>query len=257
MSEFINGPMEDVIDTDAQLGARALAFALDVRGLTAMDDLAAALQREIAPLGLTAVASGLVSGPKAASDNPFHFTNWPPDWVALYVAEEFLPIDPAARWARGSGQAMTWSDLIRAIPARDPGRKVIEAAARAGFTEGMAVPMRSGDNSLGLVSFGGSRDSLSPGEQSFLIMIARAAFEAGERIEHAGKIGRPAPILSAREIECIVLLVRGHSDRQIGKLLNLSAATVRFHLGNAREKFSAASRTHLAALAVAQGYVSL
>ena len=249
--------LADGIIEDVALGSKALAFAVDVRHMETMDEIASRVIRLMTPLGLTAVASGLVSGPKAVSGSPFHFTNWPEDWIARYMAEGFLLVDPLPRWARNSGLAQTWGDLIQRLPARDPGRKVIEAAALSGYTEGMVVPLRAADNSLGLVSFGGSRERLHPIEQEFLAVIARAAFDAAERIERRSDAARAAPILSAREIECLVLLTRGHSNRQIAKLLGLSEPTVRFHVTNARDKSGAASRTHLAALAVAQGYVTL
>lgn len=222
-----------------------------------MGELHAALLQLIAPLGLTMAVSGVVSGPKAASPNPFHFTNWPPALVAEYLAEDFLTTDPLPRWARNSGLALSWSDLIGRLSPRDPGRRAIETAARYGLTEGMAVPTRASDNSLGLVTFGGGSVVLTPARRVCLAMIARAAFEAADRIEHGDGAGRPAAILSEREVECIRLLVRGHSDRRIARLLGISEPTVRFHLGNAREKMDAASRTHLAALAISQGFVSL
>ncbi len=234
-----------------------MAFASKARSLGAMAELAAALQREIEPLGMTAAASGFVSGPRAASSKIFHFTNWPEDWRAHYMAEEFLPVDPLVRWARNCGTPIAWSELFRRLPPKDRGRHAIEAAARFGFTEGMAVPMRSADNSLGLVAFGGARGALRPSEQAFLALLAREAFESAERIDSDGDGGKAAPILGPREIECLTLLVRGHSDRQIGELLGINEATVRYHLGITREKFTALSRTHLAALAVAQGYVHL
>jgi LuxR family quorum sensing-dependent transcriptional regulator len=239
------------------LGLCAFTFAMEAGRLTVMEDLSQAVRQVIAPLGMTTAASGVVSGPKAATGNPFHFTHWPADWVSLYAAKDFLLADPVPRWARNSGQALTWSELFVILPKRDRGRRVIEAAAQFGLTEGMIVPMRSCDNSLGLISFGGARGPLVPAEQAFLTIVGRAAFAAADRIEHGGGRGRASPILSAREIECLVLLVHGHSDSEIGQLLGLSVRTVRFHLGNAREKFHATSRTHLAALAVAQGFVVL
>lgn len=238
-------------------GFEALRFAVAARGFTAMADLVAALHRAIARVGMTAAAGGVVSGPKAASPQPFYFADWPPSWLAHYLTQKFLLTDPIPRWARNSGRPLTWSELFEVLPARDPGRKVMAAAAHFGYREGMVVPMRAGDNSFGLVAFAGARDALTLIEQAFLATVARAAFEAAERIEQGGMTGRAAPILSAREIECLVLLVRGHSDRQIAQLLGISEPTVRFHLGNARDKSGAVSRTHLAALAVARGYVTM
>jgi DNA-binding CsgD family transcriptional regulator len=222
-----------------------------------MASLAGLVREAIAPLGMTAAASGLVSGSGATSANPFHFAEWPSDWAALYVAREFLLIDPIPRWARISGLAIPWSALFARLSSRDPGQAVVRAAADFGFNEGMAVPARAANNALGLVSFGGARGALDPVEQVTLAMVARTAFEAAERISGNSAITRPAAILTTREIECLVLLVRGHTDRQIAKLLGLSEATARFHLTNAREKSGAVSRTHLAALAVAQGWVAL
>jgi DNA-binding CsgD family transcriptional regulator len=206
---------------------------------------------------MTAAASGLVSGVKAGSANPFHFADWPKDWVAYYTDNKLMVIDPVLRWARNSGAPLTWSDLYCTLSPRDPGHRVFEASRRFGFSEGMVVPMRSSDNRLGVVSFGGPRGQISPADQALLAAVARCAFEAAERIETKGYVGRPAAILSAREIECLAILVRGHSDQQLAKLLGLSIPTVRFHLANARDKLGAKSRTHLAALAVAQGYVCL
>jgi len=221
-----------------------------------MPKLAAELQSLIAPLGMTAAASGFVSGPKALSGDPFHFTTWPDTWVKLYMENDFLLMDPLPRWARGSGRALAWSELIRILPPRDAGRRVIEAGAKFGYLDGMAIPMRGHDNSLGLITFGGPRPSIPPEEQAFLIIVGRAAFEAAERIDHRGDPGKAAPIMTEREIECLGLLVHGHSDRQIAKILGISETTVRFHIGNAREKTGAVSRTHMAALAVAQGFAT-
>lgn len=47
--------------------------------------------------------------------------------------------------------------------------------------------------------------------------------------------------------------MRGFTDEEIAERLEITHATVRFHLDGARRKAGARSRTHLAALAVALG----
>jgi DNA-binding CsgD family transcriptional regulator len=64
---------------------------------------------------------------------------------------------------------------------------------------------------------------------------------------------RLAPAFSPRETDCMARLVRGLTDQEIARDLNITHATVRFHLEGARRKAGARSRTHLAALAVALG----
>ncbi len=238
-----------------EFGNRILDFANRVRSVEVMDQLCSELLTEIIPFGLTVVASGMVSGKKAVSEQPFHYHNWPREWIEYYLSHDFLACDPIPRWARSSGRAVTWSDLSSSLPAKDRGRIVITSAVPFGFTEGIVIPARSLDNEVGVVSLGGARGPIGFAEQTFLTLISRMAFEAADRIEHGTDVPKIMPILTAREVECIELLVHGHSDHDIGKLLNMSGPTVRFHLNHAREKFGAISRTHLAALVVAQGYI--
>ena len=213
-----------------EFGRRAYDFAVEARETTTMTALVAALHVQIAPLGMDAAASGYVSGPRIASGNPFHFANWSVEWLVYYTAHDLMLIDPCVRWARNSGRATRWSGLFRTLPPDDPGHKAIAAAARHGYTEGMIVPTRSTDNFLGLVCFGGKRAALNRDEETFLTILARAAFDAAERIERAdGGGGRLAPVLTQREIECLALLVRGYSEKQIAEILGLSLPTVRYH----------------------------
>jgi LuxR family quorum-sensing system transcriptional regulator CciR len=238
------------------LGATALDFAVRSRDITTIPDLTAALRAIIEPLEITGAASGYISGPRAASLAPFHFTTWPEAWVKIYLESDFVLNDPLPRWARASGRALTWSELFALLPPRDEGLKVAEAAWAFGFTEGLLIPMRAEDNSLGLVAFATPRPFLSLAEQTCLTIIGRAAFEAAERIERAGTGGRIAPAMTEKEIGCLALLVQGHSDREIARILGVTEPTVRFHLANARDKTGAVSRTHMAALAVQFGYGS-
>lgn len=240
---------------DAALGSAAMAFMLQARDMTTVAAVAALLDEFIIPLNITAAASGYISGPRASSLQPFHFANWPAAWIEIYMGNEFLLDDPMPRWARASGRALSWGELLAILPPRDAGLKVVETGFAFGFAEGMVIPMRAEDNSLGLVVFGTHRPSLEAGEQVFLTMIGRAAFEAADRIEGGAK-GRVAPVMTEREIGCLALLVQGHSDREIARMLGVTEPTVRFHLTNAREKTGAVSRTHMAALAVQFGYGS-
>jgi LuxR family quorum-sensing system transcriptional regulator CciR len=244
--------MDDVIE----LGANAFRFAVAIGDLATLEALGAAFLELIAPLRLSAAACGLVSGPRAAA-KPLYFAAWPADWIAYYQANDLLLSDPVVRWARNSGRALTFGELPDLLPPRDPGRRVIAAAARFGFLEGLATPTRSVDNSLGLVTVAGARGPFNPYERAFLVIVSHAVFTAAERIDRNGAGGKPAPIVSRREIDCVNLLAHGHSDRQIGKLLGLTVRTVRYHLANAREKCQAGSRTHLAAIAISQGWVNL
>ena len=229
----------------------------DVDSAQSMDELAAKTVAIIKHFELSAVASGIVAGPKAATAERFHFACWPEGFLARYVSEDLQALDPIPRWARGAGTPATFTQIIQRLNPKDPGHKVIRVAREFGCMEGICVPMRAADGAIGLVSMVGDRRQFTATQFRDLVAIASLVFRTAERIDRSAEKAQLAPILTLREIEILPFLVHGHSDREIARLNGISEATVRFHLKNVRAKIGAVSRTHLAAKVVALGFVSL
>jgi DNA-binding NarL/FixJ family response regulator len=61
--------------------------------------------------------------------------------------------------------------------------------------------------------------------------------------------------LTAREAEILRLIAQGHTNNQIGELLNISVRTVEFHRGNLMDKLSLDSRVALVRYAAEHGMV--
>jgi len=68
---------------------------------------------------------------------------------------------------------------------------------------------------------------------------------------------RPAEPLTAREIELIRRLARGHTNEQIGEELHISEATVRTHVSHILGKLNLTNRTQAALYALREGLASL
>jgi DNA-binding CsgD family transcriptional regulator len=188
-----------IIERD--LSAKAFQFAEAVQNCDDMQALSEATQAAIRSVGMTAVASGLVSEPRIAQGHIFHFVNWPVGWLELYEAEGYGNKDPVPRWALMSGMPISWTELKKQLAPNDLGHEVYANASKWGFTEGFVTPARGLDGSIGLVSIGGNRDSLRPHEQLFLQCISVAAFLRAEQIAGFFKLlTDPAPLsLGARE----------------------------------------------------------
>ena len=204
-----------------------------------------------ARVGITTIASGMVTGPKSTSGDPFHFNTWPDAWMRLYQSKGWVEQDPVPRYAVVSGLPVTWSALMRDLPAGDPGHAIYRAAREHGFNEGFVTPVRTADGQLGLVSVGTGLTELPPAHCYFLQGICTAVLHRAESIrvgERGEERGWP-PSFSARERQCLALLVQGHTDREIATLLGISVSTARFHVDNARVKAGARSRVHLAGTA--------
>lgn len=74
--------------------------------------------------------------------------------------------------------------------------------------------------------------------------------------EEAGTAGVTTPArLTRREIQCLKWAAAGKTDAEIGELMAISLATVRFHITNAARKLGAAGRSQAISRASALGYV--
>ncbi|WP_157999401.1 response regulator transcription factor [Nitrospirillum viridazoti] len=62
--------------------------------------------------------------------------------------------------------------------------------------------------------------------------------------------------LTPREAECLRLLARGESSKQIAHTLGLSSRSVDAYLGRARKKLGARNSTHAAVIATTAGLLS-
>jgi DNA-binding CsgD family transcriptional regulator len=244
------------LPTAKELGEQVLAYVEDISRLRSCAELAAALKQAAEPLGLTGTSCGEVSGPRMANGNPFYFFDWAQDWVGLYTQEHFVATDPVPRWARVSTKPTTWQGLLQFLPPRDPAHRIFDACREFRITDGVIVPVKLGEVT-GVVSMGCDRDGFAPHERAFLEVVAAATMMRAVSI-----VAKPPPTqldqgVTKRELDCLALLVRGSSDRDIAAKLGISQTTVRFHLENARRKTGATSRTHLAALAVNLGLAQL
>ena len=87
-----------------------------------------------------------------------------------------------------------------------------------------------------------------------LLQIHQAGHPHGNH--HTAKSERPQ-LLSARECDVLALVVKGHINKEIADLLNISLATVVFHRNNISEKLQTRSIGRLTIYAVLNNIVSL
>lgn len=225
----------DLVEICAQLRACAL-----------IDELAALFAMLVAQIGMTASASGMLTGPRALGGNPIHFRNWDPAWLALYEARGFLSVDPLIRWPIVSGEPAAWSDIYARFRPGDPGHEVLKAARAFGYREGYVTPVRTRAGSLGLVSVGGDRRTgFTAAERLFLETSSTTLLRHAEALLAPEEPVAPG-FLTPREQECLALVRMGLTDAEIARVLSLSQSTVRGHVDQARIKLGARNRTQLA-----------
>ena len=117
-----------------------------------------------------------------------------------------------------------------------------------------------------LVELGASAYLLKSSSTDHLIATVRAAVfdPKGEHVVVGmppsmleGGRGGDAGVLSARELEVILLAARGLSNRLISQRLHLSEATVKRHLANIYPKIGVSSRGEAARKALAENWITI
>lgn len=112
--------------------------------------------------------------------------------------------------------------------------------------------------------------ALRAGAQAYLLKghVHRELLET-IRTVHAGRKRIPSDIatqlaenmtqdeLSFREIEVLVLIAAGNSNRQIGEQLSIGEATVKSHVTNILAKLSANDRAHAVTIGLKRGIIAL
>ncbi|BCS34929.1 DNA-binding response regulator [Luteitalea sp. TBR-22] len=145
---------------------------------------------------------------------------------------------------------MSGPETIAAIRQRDPGARVlvlssfdseedIHRALQAGARGYLLKDMRRADLLEAIRAVAGGGDAVP----------AEIAARMQARLGHAP--------LSPREIEVLRLVVRGLTNREIGKVLDISEHTVKIHVRSIIGKLEANDRTHAVTTALQQGIIHL
>jgi DNA-binding CsgD family transcriptional regulator len=122
--------------------------------------------------------------------------------------------------------------------------------------DAVVTPIRDQERLSGTAFFGGREIKDSPVARSSLMVVAHAAFNRIAALMESG----PSVVtvgLSAREVDCLQLLARGHEDQATASRLGISRRTVRFHIDHAKRKLGVSSRVHAVAAAIGRGLITL
>lgn len=167
--------------------------------------------------------------------------------------------DPIIRGCIFADSAFLWSDLHAIMDLDRKDQASFEFGLREGLNEGITVPyVRLGD-CMGSCTFAGMRrPQLAQRYLGPTQMIGIFAFQAARRL-----LARPEPIPASRLLlhprprDCVVLVGRGYSNKEIARALGLAPRTVDGYLTEARQLFGAHDRTELVVSAVLAGEVGL
>ena len=217
-------------------------------------ELAAVLDEAMPRLGLDYYALvhhvDLARPPEGA----VHLDNYPPDWRRRFVAQRYYAHDPVHIACRRGAHTFLWRDLPRLVTLGRAQQAMLEAGRAAGLADGLTVPVHLPGDLPGSCTFV-ARDrevpaDLAPSAQFFGLY----AFEAARRL--ARRQGPGCPVLTARQLDCLVLVARGKTDAESAMILGISRETVHEHVEEAKARLEVATRTQLVARGLYHGLIT-
>jgi LuxR family quorum-sensing system transcriptional regulator CciR len=181
-------------------------------------------------------------------------SDFPDDWVIQLAATKRLADDPVLLASQRSVAPFGWNQLDELLAMNQRQRAYMQRAAAAGLTNGFTVPLHAPGEASGLVSFvtSGSRE-LPQTSLAAAHHLACFAFEAARRLHRSDR--GPAPALTQRQLDCLVLVARGKSNWVAGQLLGLSGQTVHKYVEAAKTRYGVATRTELVVRALHDGQI--
>jgi len=188
-------------------------------------------------------------------ENSVLVTNWPSEFMELFIRKQYIDHAPVARRCRRSPWPFEWrtSDFDH-----DPDPRVVEVMRRAAdfrISHGFAIPIHGPKGLEASVGLSGAAVELTPQTRPVIHLIALYAFE------RARSLARPLLVakqpLTAREREVLAWAAVGKSAWETAEILHITKRTVDEHTQTAFRKLGAVNRTHAVAIALREGIISI
>ena len=190
---------------------------------------------------------------KKFAPTPLHDFNisYPEEWIELYKKEKLLRKDPIGQICMTGQGTYFWEDVYQKIPPPKSFLDLKEGAFKLyhGYTHVAAK-----DSQWSIFSLAGDRIEYTPRTLHLINKIAPYFHEA---LVHIQQKEQQLPQLTKRERQVLQEVAVGKTSWDVSCILNISEATVKFHLQNVMRKFGVHNRSHAIALAVKQRQIEL
>lgn len=178
-------------------------------------------------------------------------------WQQIYIAENYLRIDPVVQGCFQRFHPVDWKRLDWSSKAA---REFLRVSAEHGVgNQGFSVPIRGPKGQFALFTVNDTCDDdawarFTQEHRRELILIAHYFNEKALEFE-PDRQPEQQQALSPREVDAMTLLAIGYSRAQVANSLSISEHTLRVYIESARYKLGALNTTHAVARAMSRGLI--
>lgn len=175
-------------------------------------------------------------------------------WRSQYESQGYLGVDPVVRHGLVSDTPIIWSnDVFR--DAAD----LWEDANAHGLSHGIGQARRLGNGTVGMLNISRGADKISPLEARKLsldlAMMTEMLLVTEARAATLRQIPESLARLNLREKEVLQWTADGKTSSEIAQILNISTATVNFHINKSLGKLNAVNKTQAVVKAMVLGLI--
>ncbi len=209
-------------------------------------------------LGFEFVAYGVLSGADKVlateGSTSSVILNYPLDWQKHYFDKNYYLVDPIVTRAPYLHAPCSWDDMKIGGMAE---AKFFHEATEAGLRSGISVPLHGPLGHVAVVSFASSMRQTYMRDVVPSLHAIAARFDVIQTLlSEKRKGGYAAPLLTARQCECLKWVAQGKSSWDISHILCISENTVNFHLKGVLQKLETSSRVVAVVKALRLGLIA-
>nr|WP_298722228.1 LuxR family transcriptional regulator [uncultured Steroidobacter sp.] len=227
-------------------------------------ELAATFERAVQQIGFRHFACCSHVNPRRPPQRAVVVHNYPREWERSYAERNLHEYDPVFLRAEKEALPFHWDapDFRAGLTASQ--EKIIEEAESVGIAHGYTVPIHlpraagALHASCSLVPETRAIDTRAYRAVQLMSMYlyVSVGYQKDMRAARAASL-ESAPVLSARERQCLELAAYGKSDWEISQLLGISEHTVHKHVETAKRRLGVSTRVQAIVWAAQRLEISL
>ena len=219
------------------------------------EDGSVALQGLVKEYGLSHATYLGVNIPSLTERSLYYVSTYSDQWCDHYVKSDYVKIDPVIKSGLSGILPLDWRDLESKTP---PLKGFFGEAKEHGVgANGLSFPIRGAHGETALFSINSNvtgkdweslkRECVRDFQIFGYHLHTRILENEGVKFDNAN--------LSPREIECLKWAAAGKTSWETGAVMNITEATVKFFIENARTKLGAVNKTQAVAKAISAGII--
>lgn len=181
--------------------------------------------------------------------------NYPESWVQRYIRDGYFDIDPVAQYCRINTEPFFWSEALAHFESSPGFAELMAEAATAGLKWGVCIPVHNINECEACISLAAEEQCIGEVDLPLLQLFCTYAFHKAKLLKRSELFA--SRNLSQREKEILTCAAAGRTAAETAAVLNVSEATVNFHLQRSMQKLGARNKVEAVAEAIRQGLIGI